>query len=47
MEKEIQPIKEGIRAEEGNTEKFVQKLEECRVCIWFTPYVTLVLVPSL
>ncbi|KFR12974.1 Structural maintenance of chromosomes protein 6, partial [Opisthocomus hoazin] len=31
MEKEIQPIKEGIRAEEGNTEKFVQKLEECRV----------------
>ncbi|NWX41284.1 SMC6 protein, partial [Steatornis caripensis] len=31
MEKEIQPIKEGIIAEEGNTEKFVQKLEECRV----------------
>ncbi|NXF43889.1 SMC6 protein, partial [Oceanites oceanicus] len=31
MEKEIQPIKEGIRAEEGNTEKFVQKLEECQV----------------
>ncbi|XP_009988372.1 PREDICTED: structural maintenance of chromosomes protein 6 [Tauraco erythrolophus] len=31
MEKEIQPIKEGIRAEEGNTEKFVRKLEECRV----------------
>ncbi|KAM9298712.1 structural maintenance of chromosomes protein 6 isoform 1-T1 [Morus bassanus] len=30
MEKEIQPVKEGIRAEEGNTEKFVQKLEECR-----------------
>ncbi|XP_074942853.1 structural maintenance of chromosomes protein 6 [Phalacrocorax aristotelis] len=30
MEKEIEPIKEGIRAEEGNTEKFVQKLEECR-----------------
>ncbi|KFW88443.1 Structural maintenance of chromosomes protein 6, partial [Phalacrocorax carbo] len=33
MEKEIEPIKEGIRAEEGNTEKFVQKLEECRVHI--------------
>ncbi|XP_074009790.1 structural maintenance of chromosomes protein 6 [Numenius arquata] len=31
MEKEIQPIKEVIRAEEGNTEKFVQKLEECQV----------------
>ncbi|NXX17970.1 SMC6 protein, partial [Podargus strigoides] len=31
MEKEIQPIKEGIRAEEGNTEKFVQKVEECQV----------------
>uniref|UniRef100_A0A6G1RB21 Structural maintenance of chromosomes protein 6 n=1 Tax=Hypotaenidia okinawae TaxID=2861861 RepID=A0A6G1RB21_9GRUI len=31
MEKEIQPIKEGIRAEEGNTAKFVQKLEECQV----------------
>ncbi|XP_009640087.1 structural maintenance of chromosomes protein 6 isoform X2 [Egretta garzetta] len=31
MEKEIQPIKEGIRAEEGNTEKYVQKLEECQV----------------
>ncbi|NXK04234.1 SMC6 protein, partial [Herpetotheres cachinnans] len=31
MEKEIQPIKEGIRAEEGNTEKFVQKLEECQI----------------
>ncbi|NXV83908.1 SMC6 protein, partial [Atlantisia rogersi] len=31
MEKEIQPIKEGIRAEEGNTVRFVQKLEECQV----------------
>ncbi|NXT85516.1 SMC6 protein, partial [Zapornia atra] len=31
MEKEIQPIKEGIRAEEGNTARFVQKLEECQV----------------
>ncbi|KAM6433429.1 structural maintenance of chromosomes protein 6 [Rhynochetos jubatus] len=31
MEKEIQPIKEGLRAEEGNTEKFVQKIEECQV----------------
>ncbi|NXY84808.1 SMC6 protein, partial [Alcedo cyanopectus] len=31
MEKEIQPIKEGIRAEEENAEKFVQKLEECQV----------------
>ncbi|NXD79031.1 SMC6 protein, partial [Halcyon senegalensis] len=31
MEKEIQPIKEGIRAEEENTKKFVQKLEECQV----------------
>ncbi|XP_069706565.1 structural maintenance of chromosomes protein 6 [Phaenicophaeus curvirostris] len=31
MEKEIQPIQEGIRAEEKNTEKFVQKLEECQV----------------
>uniref|UniRef100_A0A8D0F284 Structural maintenance of chromosomes protein 6 n=1 Tax=Strix occidentalis caurina TaxID=311401 RepID=A0A8D0F284_STROC len=31
MEKEIQPIREGIRAEEGNTEKFVQKLKECQV----------------
>ncbi|NXG74890.1 SMC6 protein, partial [Baryphthengus martii] len=31
MEKEIQPIKEGIGAEEENTEKFLQKLEECQV----------------
>uniref|UniRef100_A0A663EX77 Structural maintenance of chromosomes protein 6 n=1 Tax=Aquila chrysaetos chrysaetos TaxID=223781 RepID=A0A663EX77_AQUCH len=31
MEKEIQPIKEGIRTEEGNTDKFIQKLEECQV----------------
>ncbi|XP_030346919.1 structural maintenance of chromosomes protein 6 isoform X3 [Strigops habroptila] len=31
MEKEIQPIREFITAEEGNTEKFVQKLEECQV----------------
>ncbi|NXG48593.1 SMC6 protein, partial [Psilopogon haemacephalus] len=31
MEKEIQPIKEGIRTEEENAEKFVQKLEECQV----------------
>ncbi|NXF35088.1 SMC6 protein, partial [Nyctibius bracteatus] len=31
MEKEIQPIKEGIIAEEGNTGKFVQKLEECQI----------------
>ncbi|NXL61547.1 SMC6 protein, partial [Chordeiles acutipennis] len=31
MEKEIQPIKEGIRVEEGNTKKFVRKLEECQV----------------
>ncbi|NXI92131.1 SMC6 protein, partial [Psophia crepitans] len=31
MEKEIQPIKEGIRTEEGHTEKFVQKVEECQV----------------
>lgn len=31
MEREIQPIREGIRAEEGNTEKFDQKLEECQV----------------
>ncbi|NXQ81512.1 SMC6 protein, partial [Nyctibius grandis] len=30
MEKEIQPIKEGIIAEEGNTGKFVQKVEECQ-----------------
>lgn len=45
MEKEIQPIKEGIRAEEGNTEKYVQKLEECQVHTWFEPYVTLVLAP--
>ncbi|NWH64796.1 SMC6 protein, partial [Geococcyx californianus] len=30
MEKEIQPIKEGIRTEEENTEKFVEKLEECQ-----------------
>lgn len=43
MEKEIQPIKEGIRAEEENTEKFVQKLEECQVYIWFRLYVILVL----
>ncbi|NXD68852.1 SMC6 protein, partial [Eolophus roseicapillus] len=40
MEKEIQPIKEFIRAEEGNTAKFVQKLEECQVRIWFKPYYT-------
>ncbi|KAM9273951.1 structural maintenance of chromosomes protein 6 isoform 2-T3 [Cariama cristata] len=31
MEKEIQPIRENIIAGEGNTEKFVQKLEECQV----------------
>ncbi|NXW63626.1 SMC6 protein, partial [Eurystomus gularis] len=31
MEKEIQPLREGIRAEEENAEKFVQKLEECQV----------------
>ncbi|XP_068280542.1 structural maintenance of chromosomes protein 6 isoform X1 [Nyctibius grandis] len=31
MEKEIQPIKEGIIAEEGNTGKFVQKVEECQI----------------
>ncbi|XP_057287768.1 structural maintenance of chromosomes protein 6 isoform X2 [Pezoporus wallicus] len=31
MEKEIQPIKEFIIAEEGNTKKFVQKIEECQV----------------
>ncbi|KFQ13142.1 Structural maintenance of chromosomes protein 6, partial [Leptosomus discolor] len=31
MEKEIQPIKEAIRAEEQNTKRFVQKLEECQV----------------
>ncbi|KFQ40091.1 Structural maintenance of chromosomes protein 6, partial [Mesitornis unicolor] len=30
MEKEIQPIKEGIRAEEVNKNKFVQKVEECQ-----------------
>lgn len=47
MEKEIQPIKEGIRAEERNTEKFIQKLEECQVRIWLKPYVTLVLAPCL
>lgn len=35
MEREIQPIREGIRAEEGNTEKFDQKLEECQVHIKF------------
>lgn len=34
MEKEIQPIKEGIRTEEENAEKFVQKLEECQVCVF-------------
>ncbi|NXI39135.1 SMC6 protein, partial [Galbula dea] len=31
MEREIRPIKELIRAEEENAEKFVQKLEECQV----------------
>ncbi|NXJ83163.1 SMC6 protein, partial [Trogon melanurus] len=31
MEKELQLIKEGIRAEEGNVEKTVQKLEECQL----------------
>ncbi|NXI69234.1 SMC6 protein, partial [Anseranas semipalmata] len=31
MEREIQPIREGIRTEEGNTEKFDQKLAECQV----------------
>ncbi|NXX79090.1 SMC6 protein, partial [Urocolius indicus] len=31
MEKEIEPIKEGIRAEEGETAKFVQKVEECQL----------------
>ncbi|NXG57818.1 SMC6 protein, partial [Hemiprocne comata] len=30
MEKEIQPIKEGIRAEEANAKKFVQKVKECQ-----------------
>ncbi|NXC47786.1 SMC6 protein, partial [Penelope pileata] len=33
MEREIQPIREGIRAEEENTEKFDQKLEECQMKI--------------
>ncbi|NXA51544.1 SMC6 protein, partial [Nothocercus julius] len=33
MEREIQPIKESIKAEEERTEKFVQKLEECQVKI--------------
>ncbi|NXU79592.1 SMC6 protein, partial [Oreotrochilus melanogaster] len=31
MEKEIQPIKEGILAEEENAKKFIQKIEECQV----------------
>ncbi|XP_030304149.1 structural maintenance of chromosomes protein 6 [Calypte anna] len=31
MEKEIQPIKEGIGAEEENAKKFIQKIEECQV----------------
>ncbi|KFO92744.1 Structural maintenance of chromosomes protein 6, partial [Buceros rhinoceros silvestris] len=31
MEKEIQPLKEGIVAEEENNRKFIQKLEECQV----------------
>ncbi|NXX90800.1 SMC6 protein, partial [Centropus bengalensis] len=31
MEKEIKPIKEGIKAEEENVEQFVQKLQECQV----------------
>lgn len=31
MEREIQPIREGIKAEEENTEKFDQKLEECQI----------------
>ncbi|NXN94563.1 SMC6 protein, partial [Rhinopomastus cyanomelas] len=31
MEKEIQPIKEVLAAEEENTQKFVQKLEECQL----------------
>ncbi|KAM9382214.1 structural maintenance of chromosomes protein 6 [Phaethornis superciliosus] len=31
MEKEIQPIKEGIRVEEENAKKFIQKIEECQV----------------
>ncbi|XP_010158965.1 PREDICTED: structural maintenance of chromosomes protein 6-like, partial [Eurypyga helias] len=30
MEKEIQPIKELIRVEEGNAERFRQKIEECQ-----------------
>lgn len=45
MEKEIQPLKEGITAEEENKRKFIQKLEECQVHIWFKPYVSLVLAP--
>ncbi|KFU93166.1 Structural maintenance of chromosomes protein 6, partial [Chaetura pelagica] len=31
MEKEIQPIEEGIRAEEANAKKFDKKLKECQV----------------
>ncbi|OXB84396.1 UNVERIFIED_CONTAM: hypothetical protein H355_010823 [Colinus virginianus] len=33
MEREIQPVREGVKAEEGNTEKFDQKLEECQIKI--------------
>lgn len=43
MEKEIELLKEGIKAEEGNTE-LLQKVEECQVCIWSKPYISLAVV---
>lgn len=43
MEKEIELLEEGVRAEEGNTE-FLQKVEECQVHIWSKPFLTLAVV---
>lgn len=40
MEKEVELLKEGVRAEEGNTE-LLQKVEEYQVGIWSKPYSTL------
>lgn len=45
-EKEVEVLKEGLRAEEGNTE-LLQKVEECQVCIWSKPDITLVVVTPL
>lgn len=43
MEKEVELLEEGVRAEEGNTE-FLQKVEEWQVHIWAKLFITPVVV---